>query len=1346
MRAVSPYAALGAALTSLRIAAGFSTQGELASKLNVTQQTVSRWEKGQSRPRADQIGSVAAAVGGKADALMEAAGYPLQVAVVSLDVPFPVDALSPEAFERLAATLMEALSPEAKVHQLGGRGHTQGGLDVLMTFPTGEQWGFQCKRVTEFGPQKVREVVAKDSSVTNKKFLLLSRIASPDARAALADHADWMLWDRDDISRKIRELPVEAQKRIVRVFFPGMEIALLGSSASSPWETPDEFFLPFTRQDALFNHQWQLVGRQSEVADVLEALQDAGIGVVLLTGSGGGGKSRVLKEILSSFSVKARGTRIRVASATTDITKASLGELGDGNILLVVDDAHDRDDLQVLFAHAAAMGSHVKLLISARRYGVEHIKAQAGSYSFSGSNLKHVDLPELSLKDAEELATQVLAELGGPITAAADIAKFTLDCPLATVIGAQIVARDKIHPSFVQNEDRFRTTLLGRFEKTIAGHLSDRENPQLIQKLLGFLALVQPIAVDDERALAAFETVEGISIADAKRVMRLLVEAGVLFKRGTSYRLSPDVLGDYLVESRFEGLNGASNGLAEKYFDALPKEGIKNLLLNLGRVDWRRSGKTAPRGPLLEDVWRRLRPVQEYRDPYIAAVQAVAYYQPARALDFVEGLIREGRFLNQLAGIAKYAAYTTDYTKRACECLWELGKNDKRERNSEPSHPIRILKELAEPQPAKPTYFNDILVDFAFDLTRRSDAWRGTHTPLDILDGALITEGHTSSYSHRAISMTPYFVNPEALKPIRTKIVSCLLGLIAHSDVRRAARACDSLAKALRAPIGLLGASAGKSNLDAWYAQFEVTLSRVLAEVDLNSLDPIVQVGLSRAVNWHGSRGRPALSKLAKAIQKGLKPTIDTEIDRLLIDGYGHEHRLAHRDDHEARWSEHLASIVAKVVGVYPKPRDLIAYVSERLRRLEEATPGRTITLEVIVDRLINLAPGFAAVLVEITYENPEHGLARFTGSALGKLLQSDPITARGWIARFLSEDCRNLWAFVGMAYHWKIEGGPTNEDKNNLRKLVSEGDERTVSAVIHAARFLTEDSPDLVRALIGEAHILTQRIADEISTLLKFNPRNGLTVETMPEAEVLSLLRRIEPLPELDGHWLELLLADISEAYSWQCAQFFMRRVEAASAERDEDEPRIRPCNYGPWSHERLRFKNAPDAPEILRHVYGWMRDNRDRRGLFSYHARNLFEAMFGPFDSALVSILTQILASATDADIATIAAIVREAEPAFVFDQAPFAIALIEQAQQFGAKLRDGVISELYCSAVSGMKHGSPGEPFPEDIAMKERSVAMLEILSRFSPAYQLYDQLRQHAEYEIKRAIRDHEDVDE
>jgi hypothetical protein len=258
--------------------------------------------------------------------------------------------------------------------------------------------------------------------------------------------------------------------------------------------------------------------------------------------------------------------------------------------------------------------------------------------------------------------------------------------------------------------------------------------------------------------------------------------------------------------------------------------------------------------------------------------------------------------------------------------------------------------------------------------------------------------------------------------------------------------------------------------------------------------------------------------------------------------------------------------------------------------------------------------------------------------------------------------------------------------------------------------------------------------------------PAAAMTVETMPESDALSLLRRIEPLPELHGYWLELLLADISETYPWQCAQFFMRRVEAASAERDEAGARFRPCNYGPWGYERLRFQKCADAPEILRHVYAWMRDNQERLGLFNYYACNVFEAMFGPYDSALVSILKQILASATEADIETIATIAREAEPTFVFDQAPFAIALIEQAQRFGAKLKAGVVSELYCSATSGVKHCSAGQPFPEDIALRERSVTMLETLSRFSPAYELYDHLRQHAEHEITRAIHDREDVDE
>src|SRR4029077_926044 len=98
---------------------------------------------------------------------------------------FPVDGLTPDSFERFCRHLLQAMYHEARVEHAGGQGHTQDGLDLSANFPDGTTFSFQCKRVGEFGPQKVRAAVAKHTAVAAKKILLLTKVASPQAREAI---------------------------------------------------------------------------------------------------------------------------------------------------------------------------------------------------------------------------------------------------------------------------------------------------------------------------------------------------------------------------------------------------------------------------------------------------------------------------------------------------------------------------------------------------------------------------------------------------------------------------------------------------------------------------------------------------------------------------------------------------------------------------------------------------------------------------------------------------------------------------------------------------------------------------------------------------------------------------------------------------------------------------------------------------------------------------------------------------------------------------------------------------------------------------------------------------------
>src|SRR6185369_16834133 len=103
------YDEFGKLLVALRKRAGIGKQSELARRLNVRQQTVSRWERGLSRPRHREIPLLATALDTDEEALFRAAGHARRAIAATFDAPFPVDALTPESFERFCHYFLDRL-------------------------------------------------------------------------------------------------------------------------------------------------------------------------------------------------------------------------------------------------------------------------------------------------------------------------------------------------------------------------------------------------------------------------------------------------------------------------------------------------------------------------------------------------------------------------------------------------------------------------------------------------------------------------------------------------------------------------------------------------------------------------------------------------------------------------------------------------------------------------------------------------------------------------------------------------------------------------------------------------------------------------------------------------------------------------------------------------------------------------------------------------------------------------------------------------------------------------------------------------------------------------------------
>jgi hypothetical protein len=232
----------------------------------------------------------------------------------------------------------------------------------------------------------------------------------------------------------------------------------------------------------------------------------------------------------------------------------------------------------------------------------------------------------------------------------------------------------------------------------------------------------------------------------------------------------------------------------------------------------------------------------------------------------------------------------------------------------------------------------------------------------------------------------------------------------------------------------------------------------------------------------------------------------------------------------------------------------------------------------------------------------------------------------------------------------------------------------------------------------------------------------------------------------ELKGHWTETLLAEASRSFPDKTLDFFIKRVEKAVAGTNW---KYRPINHGPYVHVPLRFKESPTYGALLAKVVGWMAKGsyeKEQKVLFDYRCRELFEAVFGSFDEEVVQFIERWSDTADEVAFKLIANLLQEAPHTFVFKHAHLVVDLITKAQRIGPDALKALKSGLFGSAISGVRSGTPGEPFPRDLEVKAECEKILQGLSKFSPAYEVYEALLKDAEKNIAYALREREEFED
>ena len=800
-------------------------QAHLARSVGIDQQTVSRWERGVSTPNQDMLSRIARAFGEPEDKWFRVAGgttvsepFRILPPVRPLMDRLPLGELTSSEFERFASYFLGAYYPSANVARVGGPGHAQGGADILVRTSEGI-YLFQCKRKKRFGPAQMRSAAsAAAATAAEKRVVMLSRVATPDARMA-ATSVGWQIWDHDDIVRMLQqEVSPESALRVLKPFFSGWTEHFLGIRGPGPWARPAEYFAGLT-EESTYSHSYGLVGRDDEVVKVLEWARGEDKPFLLVTGAAGVGKTRFLMEIAHRVDVVAGRSVVRFLDSTATVELEDFGWLfDDDRPFVVVDDAHDRDDLDVIIRGSCSSWREKlqpRVLLTTRDYGKPRILAELAKHAHE-LDPPTVHLAQLKLPDARRLASEVL---GIPINSprVMRLAALTRDCTLLLVAAGYFLKTRYVDPAFLDDEEGFRAGVLERMYQDYvegAGQLTEIS----VEDVLRFLATVHPFDLDDEEALGAVARVLRCPRDMVALALEKLVKTGVVVKRGSRLRVQPDLLADHILASScFSRTLRRATGYARRVWRASNVGLRQNLIVNVARIDWRLSASGMSHESMLSEVWHVLE--REFKESGIPArldllnlLERVAFYQPERTLNLVEwALDHELRATHtplveytyqdvriRVAPVLRVCAYHLEWLGRVCELLWSLALSDQRPTNPFPDHPLRILCDLAAYSVYKPFKSTQSVIGQAIKWLRRDR----TKLVFEILDQALrrefddhISDGHTVTfYPYSALDL-----GKERVLALRSGLLCLVIQQILDKDAPLAVRAAKSLGLALSA-------------------------------------------------------------------------------------------------------------------------------------------------------------------------------------------------------------------------------------------------------------------------------------------------------------------------------------------------------------------------------------------------------------------------------------------------------------------------------------------------------------------------------------------------------------------
>ncbi len=962
-------------------------------------------------------------------------------------------------FERFCLGFVKARTGVRDARLYGTRGQDQQGIDIVADLEAGGTRTYQCRKWQSYGKADAKHTVEETEYVADEHVVLVGCEVGTGVRDYIDALESWSLLDKEDLSRAVREIePRERARRLVEdTFSVAWRRAFLGPPGPLGFWEADDYFGALLDEASLFRHTWELVGRSEILGDLTEQISKE-VSVLVLVGRGGIGKTRILRSLADGQ----RASRtVLFADDNVPITAESVEELPWTRPLVIVDDAHRRDDLDPLIGTTRRKDERPTLILAIRPQRLDELRAEL---SVAGLGPDEVwisePLDDLASGDLELLARQALGEDHAHL--ADHLAAATADCPLVTVIGGQLLAQRAIPPELLESETDFRRTVLDRFRDEMLGRLGDEVDAAVASEVLVLVSALGPLMVDDVTIVERMAEDLGLEPHALRSVVSQLEQAGVLIARGRLRRIVPDVLADHILHRACVDAQERPTGRAEVLLGRYGDVALVALLRNLAELDWR-IGLAQPEVTLLGAFWSDLRARfaaanAEDRLRFLQLVKPVARLAPAPVFDIVRGAL--GRpaqpvtaalfgyevtdldVRHVLPPLLGSIALTPRFLSDALTLLWQLGQADERPLNPHPEHAVRVLADLADYQ--LPVFYARGVLELAQRALEQDSDANQVRSPLELLRPLLAREGTTFRSSGLGVQWGSYNVNAAGTVEIRAAVRGILVQHAADGSSRHRLLAAELLGDALRQPSGFFGQAVGQEERDQWHED-QLALLAAIDEAFTSTDDPHVRFQLRGALEWHADHSAwPDVGHQARGIRE--RPMDETEglilALRSPIDVLDIENSTAQ-----------LHAFAASLAQSVEDPIELAERLDAEISSLD-SLPGEVFVNSTLFVALAESDRELGAKLARWCAANPGRPLARFGDSLLAVVGTGSHEEVRGILEGLRGGDAPARLQLASYLATGTWFGEPDGPEAAMLRELVVD-DDRAIAATALLTRIV---------------------------------------------------------------------------------------------------------------------------------------------------------------------------------------------------------------------------------------------------------------------------------------------------